>query len=99
MLLFTFCLEIYLCCIKIALIAPLSQSLTGAINQAKRTVKVKRPTLLLQKFAGACEVINWRGSGGGWGVEPTISLPFGVICSVVSDIKIISRNKVELSSK
>ena len=45
--------------------APLSQSLTGdgAINKAKRTVKVKRPTLLLvlHKFAGACEVINWRG--------------------------------------
>ena len=61
MLLFTLCLEIYLRCIKITLIAPLSQSLTGAINQAKRTVKVKRPTLLLHKFAGACEVINWRG--------------------------------------
>ena len=61
MLLFTLCLEIYLCCIKIALIAPLSQSLTRAINQPKRTVKVKRPKLLLHKFAGACEVINWRG--------------------------------------
>ena len=62
MLLFTLCLEVYLRCIKIALIVPLSQSLTGAINQAKHTVKVKRPTLLLHKFAGACEVINWRGS-------------------------------------
>ena len=61
MLPFTLFLEIYLRCIKIALIAPLSQSLTGAINQAKHTVKVRRPTLLLHKFAGACEVINWRG--------------------------------------
>ena len=77
MLLFTLCLEIYLRCIKITLIAPLSQSLTGAINQAKCTVKVKRPTLLLHKFAGACEVINWRGGS----VEPTISRPFGVICN------------------
>ena len=61
MLLFTLCLEIYLRCIKITVIAPLSQSLNGAINQAKRTVKVQRPTILLHKFAGACEVINWRG--------------------------------------
>ena len=61
MLLFTICLEIYLHCIKIALIAPLSHSLTGAINQAKHTVKVKKPTLLLHKFAGACEVINFLG--------------------------------------
>ena len=71
MLPFTFCLEIYLRCIQIALIAPLSQSLTGAINQANRTVKVKRPTLVLHKFAGAYEVINC------WGVcgadhQPTI---------------------------
>ena len=27
-------------------------------------------------------------------MEPTINWPFGVICSVVSDIKIIFRNKV-----
>ena len=32
-------------------------------------------------------------------MEPTISRPFGIIYSVVSDIKIIFRNKVELSSK
>ena len=63
MLLYSFCLEIYLRCIKIALMALLSQSLTEAINQAKRTVKVKRPTLLLHKFAGACKVINWGGGG------------------------------------
>ena len=29
-------------------------------------------------------------------MEPTISRPFGVICSVVSNVKIIFRNKVTL---
>ena len=71
MLLITLCLEIYLRCIKIALIAPLSQSLTRAINLPKRTVKVKRPTLLLHKFAGACEV---KLAGGLWNRPPAVYL-------------------------
>ena len=70
-MLITLCLEIYLLCIKIALIAPLSQSLTRAINQPKRTVKVKRPTLLLHKFARACEV---KLAGGLWSRPPAVYL-------------------------
>ena len=47
---------------------------------------------------GAREVINLR-ERGGRGVEPTTSWPSGVICNVFSGIKIIYRNKVQISSR
>ena len=64
------------------------KSLTRAINQPKRTTHTS------VKLAGACEVINSRGP-----VEQTTTWPSGVICNVVSNIKIIYRNKVKLSSR
>ena len=73
----------------------LSLSLSRAINQPKHTVKLEsKKTHASVTLAGACEVINWRGVRGA-DHEPAI----WYYLQVVSDIKIIFRNKVQLSSR
>ena len=57
----------------------------GGYISATGAIEINRDT------AGACEVINWQGVCGAYHQQ--------AICSVVSDIKFIFRNKVELSSK
>ena len=64
-------------------------------NKPTETYSESKKTHASVTLAGACEVINSRVGS----VEPTASRPSDVICNVVSDIKTIYKNKVDLSSR